>query len=727
VLIVGALASPVVAQSCAPPAPDLVSWWPGDGNANDWTANNPGTAENGTGFAPGLVRQAFSFDGVDDYVDVPDSPSLDGIKAQVSVDFWIRPNSAQRWERNMWIFARRDPLTSEGFSILITPDGQVVVNLRTTTSWTPSGTILESDVSSPVVKYDEWQHLAVTADTELGQVSAYVDGRPVPLQRVYGPPVSGTLFDVNHLFMGRRQSLDTVEGETLAGHFAGEIDEVGVFARSLTQEEIGAIYRAGSAGRCQARVGIDIKPGSYPNTINPQSRGTIPVAVLTTAKFDASVVDPTSCRFGPTGTEAAAQRWAREDVDADGDTDLILHFPTQSAGLMCGATSARLTGRTATDRTIYGVDSLQTVGCTAAGATEGTRFITTSTTLTEDHRGSLVIDADHVVLDCAGHTISYVDVEDAPEDGIEIYGRTDATIRNCVINNFRRFGVYVAYSNGITLIGNATSANGEVGFFLEGSSGNALRDNKSSINFHDGFQMFESSNDNVLSGNSAMDNGNEESGGVGFVVRGSSGNALDGNVADNSREFGFLVEDSSGNTFTGNRTASNGMYGLYLLWSSENAVYGNTTAKNGETGVFLEGSSGNTVRDNRSSGNFHDGFQMFESSNDNTLSGNRAMANGNEESGGMGFVVRGSSGNALDGNAALNSREAGFLLEDSSENGLSENRASSNLYGFLLRASSWNELSRNKACGNEIADLFQDESSSDNEFIMNHFCNGSDD
>jgi len=39
-------------------------------------------------------------------------------------------------------------------------------------------------------------------------------------------------------------------------------------------------------------VEIDIKPGSYPNSINLDSGRVVPVAILTTPDFDASIVDP---------------------------------------------------------------------------------------------------------------------------------------------------------------------------------------------------------------------------------------------------------------------------------------------------------------------------------------------------------------------------------------------------------------------------------------------------
>lgn len=110
-------------------------------------------------------------------------------------------------------------------------------------------------------------------------------------------------------------------------------------------------------------VDIDIKPGSFPNSINPRSDGVIPVAILTTGTFDATTVDPATVLFGPTGTEAAAVQSALEDVDGDGDTDMILHFDTQDTGIECGDTSVSFTGQTFDGQAIEGSDSINTVGC----------------------------------------------------------------------------------------------------------------------------------------------------------------------------------------------------------------------------------------------------------------------------------------------------------------------------------------------------------------------------
>jgi hypothetical protein len=89
----------------------------------------------------------------------------------------------------------------------------------------------------------------------------------------------------------------------------------------------------------------------------------IPVAVLSDNTFDATTVQPWTVRFGPTGTEAGPVHTALEDVDSDGDVDLILHFRTQATGIHCATTSGSVTGLTTGGQSIQGSDSVRTVGC----------------------------------------------------------------------------------------------------------------------------------------------------------------------------------------------------------------------------------------------------------------------------------------------------------------------------------------------------------------------------
>ena len=104
-------------------------------------------------------------------------------------------------------------------------------------------------------------------------------------------------------------------------------------------------------------VPIDIKPGSDPNSINLKSKGVVPVAVLTTEEFDASSVDPATVTFAG----ASPVRWVMEDVDGDGDVDLVLHFRTQDLELDATSTEATLTGSTYDGQDIQGTDAVRIV------------------------------------------------------------------------------------------------------------------------------------------------------------------------------------------------------------------------------------------------------------------------------------------------------------------------------------------------------------------------------
>ena len=110
-------------------------------------------------------------------------------------------------------------------------------------------------------------------------------------------------------------------------------------------------------------VALVIHPGGTRNPINPRSKGTILVAILTTEMFDASNVNPATIRFGATGTEAAAAHAALKDVDHDGRIDMILHFKTQDTAIQCGNPSASVTGQTFDGRALKGSDFMVTVGC----------------------------------------------------------------------------------------------------------------------------------------------------------------------------------------------------------------------------------------------------------------------------------------------------------------------------------------------------------------------------
>lgn len=113
--------------------------------------------------------------------------------------------------------------------------------------------------------------------------------------------------------------------------------------------------------KCHITVGLDIKPGSVPNSINTRSKGVIPVAILSTATFDATSIDPRSVTFGPGAATEAHGRGHIEDVNGDTIQDLVLHFSTQQSGLAVGDTQACVDGKTYGGAPIHGCDTVRIV------------------------------------------------------------------------------------------------------------------------------------------------------------------------------------------------------------------------------------------------------------------------------------------------------------------------------------------------------------------------------
>jgi hypothetical protein len=131
-------------------------------------------------------------------------------------------------------------------------------------------------------------------------------------------------------------------------------------------EDMGRLFDECGCAPPVIEVTIDIKPGSAPNSINPQSKGKIPVAILSTSDFDApNEVDQDSLTFGPTGDEESLAFCSPspEDVNYDGLDDLVCHFDTQSAGFECGDEWSYLKGQTGDSVPIEGGDSVRIVPC----------------------------------------------------------------------------------------------------------------------------------------------------------------------------------------------------------------------------------------------------------------------------------------------------------------------------------------------------------------------------
>jgi hypothetical protein len=222
-----------VGSVCIAPPSNLISWWPGDGNANDVWDSNPGTSYGAT-FATGKVGQAFSFDGLDDYVVNPDYSTMPFPK---SFSFWFYAKDSTNY---------RPMIREAGGALIRTTDG---TNRLEVWSMLPvlSQSLAYQSVPTLTFNLNEWNHVVV-ALTDSTSGTIYLNGVPETLSfstyTTYGPNDSGIQI-----------------GKGDQRYFNGLIDEVSIYNRALTSEEAQSIYNAGSEGICKPECTDSDKDG----------------------------------------------------------------------------------------------------------------------------------------------------------------------------------------------------------------------------------------------------------------------------------------------------------------------------------------------------------------------------------------------------------------------------------------------------------------------------------
>ncbi len=109
---------------------------------------------------------------------------------------------------------------------------------------------------------------------------------------------------------------------------------------------------------------IDIKPDSPNNPVNPKSNGMLQVVVFGSPGLDTSQIDVASLRLGVTGLEAAPRKnYSYQDVNLDGEMDLVLHFRIPETGITCTTNQLLMTGQMLSGLPLTGSDIVTPVGC----------------------------------------------------------------------------------------------------------------------------------------------------------------------------------------------------------------------------------------------------------------------------------------------------------------------------------------------------------------------------
>ncbi|UCD08618.1 MAG: hypothetical protein JSU79_09695 [Dehalococcoidales bacterium] len=112
-------------------------------------------------------------------------------------------------------------------------------------------------------------------------------------------------------------------------------------------------------------VDIDIKPHSDPNSVNLNSKGVIPVAILSSETFDASMIDPATVMMEGMAVKKVGKKNKFlaniEDVNGDGYSDLIVKIEDQDSKISQGTTTVTITGELSDGTPFVGCDEINIV------------------------------------------------------------------------------------------------------------------------------------------------------------------------------------------------------------------------------------------------------------------------------------------------------------------------------------------------------------------------------
>lgn len=222
------------------PTNGLVGWWPFTGNAIDSSGNgNHGTVVSGllSNDRKGNANSSYYLNGQTDYITIPASSSM--LPKQISLSVWIKVPSNYSANNAIGMVIR-----SRLFGYIIFFDStshNLNLNIFTEANDIPSKCFTTG------IKYNDnsWHHIVGTFDGQ--SIKLYIDG--LLISSTITPSTSIYYQSDGKIAFGR----DGNNSSPLTALYQGWIDDIGIWNRALTHEEINGLYKS-------CTIGLSINP-----------------------------------------------------------------------------------------------------------------------------------------------------------------------------------------------------------------------------------------------------------------------------------------------------------------------------------------------------------------------------------------------------------------------------------------------------------------------------------
>lgn len=246
-------ATTTIAQNLPPyvPANGLMGWWSFNGNANDESVNNNNGTNNGAVLTTdrfGHADSAYLFDGVSSYISIPSSASLESPTTRLTVTAWVNLAGYSLVGQTTLdpIFTKSDnPANSFMYHFIAGNGYDVGCN-----NW------LNTVGTAYTFSLNQWYMLSIALDSSVAYI--YRNDTLVTTQ----PFITNITPDALPLEIGR-----DVPGVTEV--FNGKIDDIGIWNRALSQQEISNLYNNVNTGIKEPVIANQLN--IYPNPFSSET------------------------------------------------------------------------------------------------------------------------------------------------------------------------------------------------------------------------------------------------------------------------------------------------------------------------------------------------------------------------------------------------------------------------------------------------------------------------
>ena len=211
----------------------LVAYWGFDGDLSDSVGSYDGTAQGPVGFVDGQAGfgQAISLDG-SGFVEILDSSELDFAGGSMSISGWFTVGAFDKsWQA---LIAKGE---QSAYRVARRGGGAAVAY---------AGGVGEGADDAPAVDDGGWHHFVAISDASAADfgTAIYIDGVMYGVQAT-APALEA---ETTNLYIGENP-------EALNRQWIGSIDDIGIWDRVLSSDEVSALYNGGAGTALSTAVG----------------------------------------------------------------------------------------------------------------------------------------------------------------------------------------------------------------------------------------------------------------------------------------------------------------------------------------------------------------------------------------------------------------------------------------------------------------------------------------